>query len=231
MLNLIKLELRKGHLKGYAWGSLLAYGIIAGFLALIYFTEGPISEEPIFASYPDMLEMIDVLVRATFIIYGAALLSKLVISEFRDKTMGLLFAYPVSRKKLMYAKLSIVFIWTFTNVVIANVLVDTIFLIINENMGYVDDQWSNSLLYEHGLTILMQAIGAAGISLLPLLFGMRKKSVVATIVSAVLIVMLVASNNMGFTLSSIIAIPLSLSAIGVLLAFWSFRDIDKVDVG
>ncbi|WP_181438532.1 ABC transporter permease [Paenibacillus sambharensis] len=231
MWHLIRLELKKGRLTGYIWGSLIAYGVIASLLMLIYFVEGIEGADPVFQSYPDMLFLIDVLIRATFIIYASVLLSKLMINEFRDKTIGLLFAYPINRKKLIAAKLLIVFTWTFLNVIIANLLIDALLILVNSQTGYVTGPLTGELLMEHGINVLMQAFGAAGMSLLPLVLGMRKKSVSATIASSIFIVMIVCSHNLGFSLSSIIAIPLSLAALGIFLTYLSFRNIHQMDVG
>lgn len=230
MFHLIKLELRKGRLHSYLWGSLIAYGIIACTLMLLYFIEGTAQVDPIFQSYIEMLQVIDITIRATFIVYASVLLSKLIINEFKDKTMALLFTYPISRKKLIFAKLSIVFVWVFANVFIANLIIDTLLIAIDSGFGYLSSTLTSDILVQHAINVVMQAFGAAGMSLLPLAFGMRKKSVPATIVSSILIVTVVCSNNMGFALSSIIAIPLSLAAIGILICYLSFRNIDRVDV-
>ncbi|MCM3785363.1 ABC transporter permease [Neobacillus mesonae] len=231
MNHLIKLELKKGGISSYLWGSVIAYAAIAGFMMILYFAEGPNVEDPPFRNYTEMLEAIDLFVRATFIVYASVMLSKLIISEFRDRTITLLFAYPVSRKKLIAAKLSIVFVWTLLNVIIANLIVGALFISINSGVGYVSDQLTTDVLIQHGVTILLQAVGAAGMSLLPLVLGLRKKSVATTIVSSILIVSIVCSNNMGVSLSSIIAIPLSLAVIGLLITYLSFRNIDRVDIG
>lgn len=231
MLQLIKLELKKGRLTSYLWGSLIAYIAIAGMMMLIYFVDGANIEEPAFRDYAELLSMIDLLVRATFIVYASVLLSKLIISEFKDKTIALLFAYPVNRKKLIFAKLTMVFVWTFVNVIVANLLIDLIMVGVNTVAGYLSDPLQAELLFNHGLHVLMQAFGAAGMSLLPLVAGLRKKSVPATIVSSIAIVAVVCSNNLGFSLSSIIAVPLSLAALGIIITYLSFRQIDRVDVG
>ena len=230
MIHLIKLELKKGRLSSYFWGPIITYGAIAGFMLLLYFTEGNNTAEPAFLNLTEMLQIIDIFVRGTFIIYASTLLSKLVISEFRDNTMALLFTYPVSRQKLIFAKLSMVFLWTFANVIIANLVVGIVLVPVNAYFGYVSDPLTSQLLYQHGTYVLMQAFGAAGISLLPLYFGMRKKSAPATIVSSFLIGAIVCSNNMGFSLSSIIAIPLTLAVLGILISYMSFRNIDQTDV-
>ncbi|MGG6311358.1 ABC transporter permease [Paenibacillus macerans] len=229
MLHLIRLELKKGRFSGYVWGALTAYLIMAALMATMYFVDA--IEDNIFHGYAEMFTLIDTLVRVVFIVYAAVLISKLIIGEFKDKTIALLFAYPVNRKRLIFAKLSMVFAWTLANVILANLFVDAVFLALNSAVGYVTEPLEAELLARHGLNVLLQALGAAGMSLLPLAFGLRKKSVSTTIVSSILIVALVCSNNFGVSLSSIIAIPLSLSALGILLTYLSFRNIDRVDVG
>lgn len=231
MMHLIKLELKKGRFTSYLWGSFLAYAGIAGVMILIYFGEGNDMMDTVFKGYEDMLTLIDTLVRATFIVYASVLISKLIINEFRDKTISLLFAYPVSRKKLIFAKLSMVFFWTFLNVVLANLLIDVLFIAMNSGIGYVSDSLTIPFLIHHGIYVLMQAFGAAGMSLLSLVLGLRMKSAAATVASSIFIVVIVASNNGGFSLSSIIAIPLTLAVLGIVITYLSFRNIDRVDVG
>jgi len=231
VLHLIKLELKKGRLSGYVWGALIAYAAIAGFLLLMYFAEGSNPPDPAFLNQADMLQAIIIMVQATFIIYASALLSKLIIGEFKDKTMTLLFTYPVSRKQVIFSKLAIVFVWCFVNVIIANLLVDALMLTVDRHAGYLSGPVTSGELRRHGLNVLMQAVGAAGMSLLPLVIGLRRKSVAATVASSIFIVMIVCSNNMGFSLSSIIAVPLSLAGLGIVVTYLSFRNIDRVDVG
>lgn len=231
MLQLIKLELKKGRFGSYLWGSIIAYFAIAAFVGSMYsFGASQIEEIP-FTSMTELLTLIDLVVRGTFIIYASVLLTKLIINEFKDNTISLMFTYPISRRKLIFAKLAMVFGWTFANVVIANLLLDALFVSINSVFQYIPDPLTTELLLNHSLTVLMQAFGAAGMSLLPLVIGLPKKSVPMTITSSIVIVMVVCSNNSGFSLSSIIAIPLSLAVLGIFITYLSFRNIDHVDIG
>lgn len=59
---------------------------------------------------------------------------------------------------------------------------------------------------------------------------MRKKSGAATIVSSIFVVTLVCQNVNGFTLYSIIAVPIGLALLGAAVAFMSIRNIERVDV-
>ncbi|MEJ8305748.1 ABC transporter permease [Saccharibacillus sacchari] len=231
MLHLVKLELKKGSLRGYVYGALIAYAAIAGLLMLMYFIKDDPSAAPAFRTQAEMLSIVNTIVCATFIVYSSALLSKLVISEFKDHTMTLLFTYPISRKQLIFAKLSIVFVWCFVAIVLGNVLLDALLLGVNHFVGDVAPTTLTTadLLRQFGY-VTLQAVGAAGMSLLPLVIGLPRRSVSATIVSSIFIVSIVSSNNFGFSLSSIIAIPLSLAAIGIIGAYLSFRNIDRADV-
>jgi ABC-type transport system involved in multi-copper enzyme maturation permease subunit len=228
MLHLIKLELMKGRKRSFLWGALVAYAIIAGLMLLVFLVDETIEEA--FPNDAEMLIAIDILTRMTFVIYAAVLLSRLVIREYKDRTMELLFTYPVNRKKLIFAKLIIVALWTFINIVLSNLLISTIMLSANKAIGTIPVVMTPESLYQHYLRSVIQAVAAAGMSLLPLAFGMRRKSEAATIVSSILIVSVISSNNMGFSLGSIIAIPLTLAVLGVLVAYLSFRNIDHADI-
>lgn len=231
MIHLIKLELKKGRFTGYLWGSLLAYAGIAGIMMIYYFGVGNGLMDPVSKGYEGVLTLIDTIVRATFIVYASVLISKLIINEFKDKTISLLFTYPINRKKLILAKLSMVFFWTFVNVILANLMVDALFIAMNSGFGYVSGTLTTSLLAHHVTYVLMQAFGAAGMSLLSLILGLRMKSGAVTVASSIFIVIIVCSNNGEFSLSSIIAIPLTLAALGILITYMSFRNIERTDVG
>ncbi|MDO3409825.1 ABC transporter permease [Saccharibacillus sp. CPCC 101409] len=230
MMHLVKLELKKGNLARHIRGTLIACAIIIAVMLMMYFIKDSDSSGAVFKNQLDMLGGIDTLTRATFIIYASSLLSSLIIGEYKDNTMSLLFAYPISRKQLMFAKLSIVFVWCFFSIALTNLLTDALMLTIDSHFGYAGTPVSSGDLLLHAGSVLTQAVGAAGMSLLPLVIGLRRKSVSATIISSIFIVMIVASNNFGVSLSSIVAIPLSLAAIGVLGTYLSFRNIDRADV-
>ena len=67
-------------------------------------------------------------------------------------------------------------------------------------------------------------------ALIPLYFGMKKKSAPVTIISSLLIVAIVCSNNNGLSLGSIIAVPITLAVVGALIAYLTIRNIEHIDV-
>lgn len=229
MIKLIQLELKKHRFSTMVWtGAIITLSVLALTLmvGLIEQWEGIQS----FEGDQEYLMMIDTLIRASFIIYSSVLIAKFVIDEYKNRTITLLFSYPVSRKKLFVAKLSIIFSFTFIAIVLANLLVSAAFLFSAEHLGLLKGTLNVEWFREHAITVFMQAAAAAGIGLIPLFFGMLKKSVPTTIVSSLFIVAVVNSNNNGFSLSSILAIPITLACIGLLFAWLAIRKVNDSDV-
>ncbi len=229
MLNLIKLELKKFKIQGSIRGAMIANLVILGFIAIINFgerAEGKIA----FNNYVFAFSIIDSLVKSTFIIFASALIAKYVIEEYKSKTIMVLFMYPINRKKLIISKLLVITIFTFVSIVISEIFIGGVLCLINNIYELIPDKLTITLVINNLKNICINALAASGMSLIPLYFGMRKKSVPATIISSILIVSIVCGNNGGFSLSSIIAIPLSLAVIGVGIAYLSIRNIENVDL-
>lgn len=230
MVNLIKLELKKNQFRGDWLGVLIVNAVTLGIVAIVYFGGSSLDETIGRLQYAEAFHFIDTLVRASFIVYAAMLLARFVIEEYKNKTMALMFAYPINRKKLMAAKLIIVIVWTFLAIVLSNFIVSGALLLVNVFVGNIPGPLESGTLVRYVLQTLLNAAAAAGMSLIPLFFGMRRKSVPGTIVSAILVMAVLHSGVNGFSLYSYTAIPLTLAAIGIIIAYLSIRSVDKADL-
>lgn len=63
----------------------------------------------LFFDFTQNMALVNIFIRITFIIFSSVILSRLVIDEYKNKTIQLSFMYPLQRKMLMSAKLTIVF--------------------------------------------------------------------------------------------------------------------------
>ncbi|MDN4068930.1 ABC transporter permease [Paenibacillus sp. FSL R5-0407] len=223
MLNLIKLEMQKYKLKGTILGGVIAILIFMGSLIAVNY------DEPL-KSYKEAYLLTNS-ASFIFIIFASVLLSQFIINEYKNKTVTVLFMYPLSRKKLLTAKMSIVVLFTFVFSLLSRVVIFTGFYIFNQFAQIVDEELTNSMLADYGAGFLSGAVMTSCISLVPLYFGMRKYSASATIVSAVI---LMAVLNIGsgteFTLNSIVYIPAALAVTGVLVALLTLRNVEGKDV-
>ncbi|MGE0911804.1 ABC transporter permease [Bacillus atrophaeus] len=229
MWNLMRIELKKMKLGWYARGAIIANLILLGFLWMVSYVE-KIEGEETMQTIDESFLIIGTLVRGVFIIFGAVLIARLVISEFKNKTILVLFTYPVNRKKLLASKLMIAFGLTFITILISNVFVAFAFFFLNSIYHMIPGEVTSDIVSQQAVKMAVFAFGAAGTSLVPIYFGMRKYSVPATIISAVIIVMAMSSTTSEFSLSSIVYIPLSLSAVGLVFSYLAVRKIDKTDV-
>ncbi|WP_405109669.1 ABC transporter permease [Paenibacillus sp. FSL K6-1217] len=229
MLKLIRLELRKSKFT-FLKGVLIANLAILVLMFLISFTG---LNEGDFATYSDLFQGVSVFVKATYIIFASVLISKLVIEEYKNNTITVLFMYPVPRKMLMAAKLIIVFLFTFLSIWLSTIVISGILA----GVGYflpdlIQGTLTMDLVLTHSMTAGMDALYASGIALIPLYFGMRRKSVTTTIVSAVLIVMLISSGfgNGSFRMGDLLGISITLALAGAVIAYLSIRNIEHQDV-
>ncbi len=95
MLKLMKLEYKKYHLSQYfKWVALWIF-IIFGLAAFMGWES---KNELMFRDYADFISLTNILIRIVFISFSAVILSRLVIDEYKNKTIQLLFTYPLQRK-------------------------------------------------------------------------------------------------------------------------------------
>ncbi|MFJ6210351.1 ABC transporter permease [Lysinibacillus sp. NPDC092081] len=229
MLNLMRLEMKKYHIGSYIKRAIFANFIILGVIFMLIFIT-KIEGDQDFRTYQRAFGIIDSGVRAVFIIFASVLIAKFIIGEFKFKTITVAFMYPINRKKLIASKLAIVVLFTFSAIILSTIFVTAIFCTVSEGFQLLPDTLTFSFIIQRIPAMIMNAVSASCIALIPLYFGMRKYSVPATIISSIIIVSAVSSNSGNFTLYDIIFIPITLAIIGISVAYLSFRNIEKIDI-
>ncbi|MEV5110080.1 MULTISPECIES: ABC transporter permease [Bacillus] len=229
MLRLMKLELKKFKLGWYVRGAIIANIAI---LALMIFTSivAQVEGDPEIRDPQMMLLTASTLVRATFIIFGSVLIARLIISEYKNKTILLMFSYPINRRKMMSSKLAIIAIVTFITVILSNILVVGVFFGIDSYFSILPNSFTIDQLKQEGINLVPLAIATAGISLIPLYFGMRKRSVPTTIVSSLIVVSIAINNTPMFSTATFLPLQLALAVIGVAIAYYGIKNIEKEDI-
>ncbi|USK96215.1 ABC transporter permease [Bacillus tropicus] len=229
MLHLMKLELKKFKLGWYVKRAIIANIVILAvmiFVSIIAQVEGDAE----IRNPETILLMASTIVRATFIIFGSVLIARLIIGEYKNKTILLMFSYPINRKKMMASKLAITAIVTFITVIVSNILVVGIFFGIDSYFSILPNSFTVDQLVQEGIKLVPLAIATAGMSLIPLYFGMRKRSVPTTIVSSLIVVSIAMNSNPEFPAATFLPLQLALAAIGVVIAYYGIKNIEKEDI-
>lgn len=229
MRKLISLEMKKFKLFSYLKNVLIADVVIMGVLCMIYFAEKS-EGNMAFPDYATAFAAMGSIIQPVFIIFSAVLISRIIIDEYKSNSITLLFMYPISRKKIMTAKLTIVACFAFVTIVFSNLLIGSVFYLVDSFVHFVPESLTVGVLKHSLISLGLGALASAGMALIPLYFGMRKKSVPTTIVSAIILVSLTNSSFDGVNVFTFIVVPIALAIAGALIAYFSFRNIEKVDI-
>jgi len=233
MWQLLKLEWRKHRMARYF---LSFFSCIVGIYGFVIFAalSSKNDIDSVIPSYNDFLTLVTLLTNITFIILGGVILSRVIISEFRTKTINVLFTYPIRRKTLMLAKLLLVFSLTAAGLFLGTWIMQGLTYFLQPSLGLFEGTFTMREMLDTFPKTFTNAIMMGAIALIPLYFGMRKNSTSATITSAVLIGFLinstVSNGGSSFSLSDVIIIPLIFSLLGAGIAYLSIRNIDRKDV-
>ncbi|MBJ7946617.1 ABC transporter permease [Bacillus toyonensis] len=228
MLRLMKLELKKFKLGWYVKGAVIANITI---LALMIFVSivAQVEGDPEIRDPQTILLTASVLVRSTFIVFGGVLIAKLIINEYKNKTILLMFSYPINRKKMMISKLAITATVTFITVIVSNILVVGVFFGIDSYFSILPNSFTIDQLKQEGINLVPLAVATAGISLIPLYFGMRKHSVPTTIVSSIIVVSIAINNQPIFPIATFLPLQFTFAAIGMVIAYFGIKNIERED--
>ncbi|MBW9153556.1 hypothetical protein [Clostridium estertheticum] len=218
MIKLIKIELEKFNFKKYIKSAIVANIIILGILTLITYPIKDLKIDPL-SNYTTVFTIIDSLVRATFMIFSSVLISDIVINELKNKKMNI--------KKTISAKIIIIIMFTFLTIMLSNIFIEISFYFLDKGFNLVPNKLNLNIITRNTLTLFMYAITSSLMNLISLFLGIIKKSTFVTILSSIVLVSIVCSYNNGFSLNSIIAIPLSLAALGILSAYLSVKQIEN----
>jgi len=231
LLKLLRLEWKKNCIAGYFKGLIIS---IVGILAAVVLMALGSGDEQVFRDYTDFMSLTNILIRIVFIIFSSVILSRLVIDEYKNKTVQLLFTYPLKRKKIILAKLWLVFGFCFFSIIVATFMINIAVYFLNPMMNLFDTPVEIQEMVATIPSTFVNAFMMAGVSLIPLYFGMRRKSTASTITSAVLIGFVinatVSNGDSSASLFQFVGVPIIMCLLGLIIGYLSYYKVDKVDL-
>jgi ABC-type transport system involved in multi-copper enzyme maturation permease subunit len=183
LLKLMKLEIRKNNIRTYFVASVIACIGLIGFIYFVAYV-AQVENEPDFQNYANIFLFTSVISMFVFCILSTVMYSRFVIEEYKGKKMLLLFSYPVSRKKVLLAKMAIVILFTTLAMILSMIPPFVIFSVTESFAPIVDDTLSLELLLSIIKVLLVLSISVNGIGIIAMRIGFIKKSVPTTIVSS-----------------------------------------------
>lgn len=185
MEHLMKLELKKVHFKNYI---LLSALMIALSMFFVFVSLNDTSEHV--RTYENTFRTVEMIFAFTFIILFSALNSVLVISEYNNRTILLMFTYPVDKKKVIVAKILIISLFISVSMIVGYILCSFFIVWIDRRFDLLEGEFSASVLKGWMLRAIVTIIVFCCLGLWTLAAGMIRKSVVVTVVSSVVFIFL-----------------------------------------
>lgn len=224
MLKLIILEWKKFNIKKY----IQVAGILVIILALFNFAMAfwGIANDPD-TGVPDMaLETmgvstnIEFLTNTAFLIFASAMHAAFLISPIKDKTMELMFTYPIPRRKILASKMLAVWIFNFSFLVFSKLICYGLIGFGSHFYSHssfpIDVEFDSFLFYT---LLILKSVSTICISFIALFFGMIIKSSKAAVITSFLLVIFMQGNIGSMSFRDNLMMPGILTVISLFFAF------------
>lgn len=222
-MKLIQLEMKKISLAPYLLASALIPLVALALVELLAYA--PQIDPSILVTDPEMgtyqfLFFISFVINVSgFACLGTALLGKVIMESYNDQYIYLTLSYPVSRKKVLWAKLVFCTLFSGVGVFVGSLFTNLLFFVSESLFSVVNDTLSFSAMIDQMPLLLVSVILVASISLIALAIGWWKKSLALAIVSA-MVLCSVPSNLVAVGGEGIVAVVsgiLLIVSLGVIL--------------
>jgi ABC-type transport system involved in multi-copper enzyme maturation permease subunit len=203
----MKLELRRNNIKTYITASLVICAVTIGLLYVLAYAPHEIPDDAevmeFFGNYSNLFTMVLTLSMLAYSILSSVMQSRFVIEEYKDKRAVLLFSYPVSRTKILFAKLAVVFLFTVAAMIVSNLLAFGIFSVSESLMPLVGGGLSMPIVLDGMRLSVVLSVAAAGIGSISAGIGFFvNRSVPATIVSSMVLVSIISNLALNAVFTS-----------------------------
>ncbi|WP_058302475.1 ABC transporter permease [Gorillibacterium timonense] len=234
MLKLIRLEWKKNHIARYIRNALIVAGVLGLFLfATAYFgiANDPDTGVPDTAEgYNFMSASVEMVTGVTFLIFTSLMLASFIVSAYKNKTMNLMFSYPIKRRNILISQMLAVWIFNFVALVLTKLL---IYGCILAGSAYkasafpIDYDMTHLSFYAQ---LVLKSVVTVSVSFIALFVGLVLRSSKATIVTSFLLILLTQANIGDYTLANRPLFPLVLIALSLVFAFLSIRNVETKDL-
>ncbi len=228
MLKLIRLEWKKNNIKKYARNAFIMVIILT--LLLLSVAGELESDETRFAYGSSMLKSgVELFTNMSFMIFTSTMLAAFIVSAYKNKTMNLMFSYPINRKQILLSQMLAVWIFNFIALVLSKILIYCA-LVAVKRFTYITAEsiaLGNSMFY---IEILVDSAVMISISFISLLVGLRMRSSKATIITGVIIVCLTQGNIGAYSLIGNIPFYITLLIISAVSVFLTLYKLETRDV-
>lgn len=204
MLDLMKIDIKKFGLEKLPLYFLIAM-VPIGLMALVMSTTAG-------ALLSSVSEAVAIIVRPVFVIWEGILICRIVIDEFKNKTILMLYTYPAAKEDLIISKALLVTGYSLLGIISTQIILWVVF----GGLSLVIPGIPFALTMPQMFSYLFSSVMVILLGLIPLAVGLMTHSTVTTMVISLVIVLAGSTSGLGFDhlLSEIgIIVPMGLAGI------------------
>ncbi len=233
MLKLIRLEWKKNNIGKYTRNVIILAALLCLFifaLAFLGIANDPDGTLDAAEGMNGISASIELFTSMSFLIFTSVMLSSFIVSAYKDKTMNLMFSYPIKRQKILASQMIAVWIFNFVALVVTKLLIYTCIFMGSQSMqsSFVIDFNIGSLSFY--IQLLVKSIVIVSMSFIALFAGLAMKSSKATIITSFLLVFLTQATVGDITMAGNAVFPAILAIVSFVFAGLSICNAETKDL-
>ncbi len=233
MLKLIRLEWKKNNIGKYIRGAMIMAFLLGLFVFALAFwgiandPDGTLDATP----GTDVISApIELFTSMAFLIYTSVMLATFIVSAYKNKTMNLMFSYPIKRQKILASQM--IAVWSFNFIAL---IVTKLAIYLCVFMGVKFMQSSFAIDFSIGslsfyVQLILKSVVIVSMSFIALFVGMALKSSKATIITSFLLIFLTQANIGDFTMANNAVFPAILTIISFGFAVLAIYNVESKDL-
>ena len=158
------------------------------------------------------------------------MLSSFIVSAYKNKTMALMFSYPIKRQKILISQMLSVWIFCFIALVVTKLVIYGCILLGSQFMKSSFPIDYNMASTEFYVQLIVKSVSIVTMSFIALFIGLAMKSSKATVISSFLLIFLTQANVGDLTLADNAVFPFVLTIISLIFAVLSVAGVEKRDL-
>lgn len=189
MAHLIRLELKKFGVAGN-----VIFMVIAILFSVLFITislwDSMADPEQTKDTFESTYLVIGLLMSFVFLVYSSILTARLVIGEYNQRTITIMFSYPLNRMELIAAKMVIIMVYTAVSMTIGYICCCGYIVFVDQFFDALEGRFQISMLQTWIPMAVTTVLVCMVLSLWPFIIGMIRKSVPAAIVTSLIVIVL-----------------------------------------
>lgn len=126
MFKLIRLEWKKNNIGKYIRNAVILAALLCIFIFALAFLgiandpDGTLDAAPGMNTISSSIELFT---NMSFLVFTSVMLASFIVSAYKNKTMNLMFSYPIKRQKILASQMAAVWIFNFLALVFTKLLI------------------------------------------------------------------------------------------------------------